>query len=101
MNVYLLPMISLSKYVVKLGWSSVKPAAASVPLLKTHEGVVMQTFDAQVSTHERLAHIDMVHLDFDFILLAIRSLAALEAATGTKEGRGAVGDKLRKLSAVL
>jgi hypothetical protein len=54
----------------------------------------LRTFDAQVATHERLAHIDMFHFDLDFILLAIRGLAASEAAAGAEEGRGAVRYKL-------
>jgi hypothetical protein len=38
-------------------------------------------------------------LHFNFILLAIRRLAALEAAARAEEGRGAVGDKLYSQSA--
>jgi hypothetical protein len=70
MKVYLLPIISPSKYVVKLGWSSVRPAAASVLYLALSRARLL-TLDAQISAHKRLAHIDMFHLDLDFVLLAI------------------------------
>lgn len=30
-----------------------------------------RTFNAQIAAHEGLAHIDVLYLDFDFILLAI------------------------------
>jgi hypothetical protein len=46
----------------------------------------VRAFDAQVATHEGLAHIDVFYLDFDFILLAVRGLSAHEATTGPKEG---------------
>jgi hypothetical protein len=44
------------------------------------------TFDAQISAHEGLAHVDMFHFYFNFVLLAVGGLASLEATTGAKEG---------------
>lgn len=48
----------------------------------------MRTLNAQVSTHERFAHINMFYLNVHFVLLAIGGLAALEAAARAEEGRG-------------
>jgi hypothetical protein len=31
----------------------------------------VRTLDAQVSAHERLAHVDMLQLDLDLVLLAV------------------------------
>jgi hypothetical protein len=45
----------------------------------------VRTFDAQVSTHEGLAHVDMFYLDLDIVLLAIGGLGAHEATAGPKE----------------
>lgn len=58
-------------------------------MLALRRGV--RTFDAQVSTHEGLAHVDMFYIDFDVILLAVGGLGAHEATAGPKEGRGCVG----------
>lgn len=71
MKVYLFPMISLSKYVVKLGWSSVNPVVVLVIFLACLRDTVNHTFDAQVSAHERFAHIDMFNLHFNFVLLTV------------------------------
>lgn len=57
----------------------------SVYWRKRSGAFIKRTFDAQVSTHERLAHIDMFDLHLYFVLLAIRGLAALEAASGAEE----------------
>jgi hypothetical protein len=44
----------------------------------------VRTFDTQISAHERLAHVDVLDLDFNFVLLAIGRLATLEAAAGAE-----------------
>lgn len=46
----------------------------------------VHTFDAQVSTHEGLTHIDMFYLDFDFVFLTIGRLTAHKATSGSEEG---------------
>jgi hypothetical protein len=59
----------------------------------------VRTFDAQISAHERLAHIDVFDLYLDLVLLAIGRLASLEATTGAEERRRAIGNKLYSESA--
>lgn len=94
-------MISLSKNVVRLGWSSVNPMSASVQMFLPANNSRWHTFDFQITTHERLAHIDMFYLYFHFVLLTVGRLTALEAASGAEKGRGRVGEELYSMSAYL
>ena len=59
-------------------------------------GFSRRTLNAQISTHERLAHVDMFDLDVYFVLLAVRGLATLESTAGPKERGRCDGEKLRR-----
>jgi len=48
--------------------------------------VLCQSFDAQVATQERLPHIHMFDLHFDFVLLVVGCLVALKSTSRAKEG---------------
>jgi hypothetical protein len=59
--------------------------ASVLPISTLMDGVTaVRTFDTQISAHERLAHVDVLDLDFNFVLLAIGRLATLEAAAGAE-----------------
>ena len=58
-------------------------------------GVLARTFDAQVATQERFAHVDVFDFDLDLVLLAIRCLVAPETTAGAQQRRGRIGKKLR------
>jgi hypothetical protein len=85
MNVYLLPMISPSKYVVKLGWSSVRPTNYQLRTTVRLGLGQARTFDAQISAQEGVAHIDVFDLDLDLVLLTIGGLVSFEATAGAEQ----------------
>lgn len=46
-----------------------------------------RTFYTQIAAHGRLAHVNVLYLHLDLVLLAIRRLASLESASWAEEGR--------------
>ena len=44
-----------------------------------------QTLDTQIATEKRLAQVDVLDLDLDFVDLSLRLLCAAEPAAGAEE----------------
>jgi len=89
-KLYFVPIISPSKYVVSVGWSSVSPAGIHCQrhVAQRLEDPVTRTLNAEVSTEKRLPKIHMLDLDLDVINLPLRLLCAVEFAARSQIGWG-------------
>src|SRR5262249_22152499 len=87
-NVCLVPMISPSKNVVRVGWSSVSPVFWGRRLViwtaQVHMRNRWHTLDSEIAAEVRLRHIDMFDLHIHIIYLTVRLLSSHELATGPK-----------------
>ena len=97
LNMCLEPMISPSKKVVNVGWSSVSPGVGrkayrvsdfiNLFVWRIYCEQLLLTLYAKVPTQERFGQIHVFDLDLDVIDLTIALLRALEPGTGFEKGR--------------
>jgi hypothetical protein len=80
-------MISPSKKVVRVGWSSVRPAREE--RLETVPSMLNEchplTLDAKVSAKVGFSHVHMLDFHVDIIYLAIRLLSASKLTSRSQE----------------
>ena len=87
---YLLPMISPSKYVVRVGLSSVRPVVPPILcqcIVSLCKMLRRQTLYFQISAKERLAKIYIFDFNLDVVNLTLRLLGPMKPAAGAQERR--------------
>ena len=76
-------MISPSKYVVRVGWSSVSPVGRTSVYVQMESVRTSPTLYSQITAKERFPHVHMLNFNLHIVFLAFGILSTLEPTAST------------------